>query len=80
MYILISEKISSRFYIGVTNNLDRRLKEHINAKGDDYTHRYAPWRLETYIVFRNRALAEDFELYLKSHSGRAFLRKRLISR
>ena len=79
VYILRSSKESNRIYIGATNNLDRRLNEHANAKKRDYTYRYAPWKLETYVVFQNKILAEDFELYLKSHSGRAFLRKRLIS-
>jgi len=78
VYILKSKKDCKKIYIGITNDLDRRLKEHLDANGKDYTHRYAPWGLETYIVFKNKILAEKFELYLKSHSGRAFLRKRLI--
>ena len=79
VYILISKKSSNRFYIGITNNLDRRLKEHAEAKGSNYTVRHAPWELETFIAFKNKVLAEQFELYLKSHSGRAFLRRRLMA-
>jgi predicted GIY-YIG superfamily endonuclease len=79
VYILTSKKSKSRFYIGITNNLDRRLKEHADAKGSNYTVRHAPWELETYVAFKNRILAENFELYLKSHSGRAFLLRRLMA-
>jgi predicted GIY-YIG superfamily endonuclease len=78
VYILRSKSNKNRFYIGFTNNLERRLNEHENAREAAYTHRYAPWDLETYIVFNNEHLAKEFELYLKSHSGRAFLRRRLI--
>jgi len=78
VYILRSNKDRRKIYIGITNNLERRLREHLDAKGSDYTHRYAPWDLDTYIVLKNKILAENLEIYLKSHSGRAFLRKRLI--
>ncbi len=79
VYILKSKKDREQFYIGITDNLDRRLKEQKTAKGSSYTVRYAPWELETYIVFNNKRVAEEFEVYLKSHSGRAFLRRRLMA-
>jgi predicted GIY-YIG superfamily endonuclease len=79
VYILRSEKSTDRFYIGYTENLDRRLFEHLNAPSDAYTRRYAPWKLETYVVFKDKKLAVEFEAYLKSHSGRAFLRRRLMA-
>ena len=79
VYILRSKNSRDKFYIGYTNNLQRRLKEHKEAASDAYTRRYAPWGIETYIVFSNKKLAEEFELYLKSHSGRAFLRRRLMA-
>ncbi|MBN1353770.1 MAG: GIY-YIG nuclease family protein [Candidatus Omnitrophica bacterium] len=42
VYILKSQKNKDRFYIGVTNSLERRLKQHASAKGDSYTVRHAP--------------------------------------
>jgi len=77
VYILISRKDSQRYYIGTTQNLERRLAEHNNSKGG-YSKQYAPWQVETYIAFRNKHLAEQFERYLKVGSGQAFLKKRLI--
>ncbi|MBU1925928.1 MAG: GIY-YIG nuclease family protein [Candidatus Omnitrophica bacterium] len=79
VYILKSKTDSSKQYIGVTNDLERRLKQHNNTSSSHYTYKYAPWGLETYVAFRNKRLAKEFEAYLKTHSGRAFLRRRLIA-
>jgi predicted GIY-YIG superfamily endonuclease len=77
VYILKSLKDPKRHYIGITVDLERRLKEH-NSKQSSYSSVYAPWELETYVVFKDRSLALDFERYLKHGSGSAFLKKRLI--
>ena len=78
VYILKSQIRPDKFYIGITNNLQRRLEEHRFPKESNYRRLYAPWQLETYTVFKNENLAEEFESYLKSHSGRAFLKKHLL--
>ena len=78
VYILRSKKKAGQFYIGYTTNLERRMKDHANPKSSAYTRQYAPWEMETYIGFKDKRLAQEFELYLKSHAGRAFLKKRLI--
>ena len=77
VYILVSKQQPQRYYIGLTDDLERRLKEHNKAKAG-YTKRYAPWKVETHIIFSDKELAETFEKYLKSGSGNAFLKKRLI--
>ena len=77
VYILTSKKYPSRYYIGTTQYLDKRLKEHNNKKCM-YSKRYAPWQLETHVTFKKKHLAEDFEKYLKSGSGFSFLKRRLI--
>ncbi len=78
VYILKSLKNPERHYIGITANLEKRLKEH-NDRQSAYSRIYAPWELETYVVFKNKKLAEGFEKYLKHGSGNAFLRKRLVT-
>ncbi|MCG2711331.1 MAG: GIY-YIG nuclease family protein [Candidatus Omnitrophica bacterium] len=78
VYILKSKKDNSKQYVGITSDLKRRLNQHNNARSNHYTYKYAPWEIETYIAFRSKNLAKEFEAYLKSHSGRAFLRRRLI--
>ena len=77
VYVLISKKYPNRYYIGFTQDLERRIREHNN--GDSlYTKRFMPWELQTYVVFKNKARAEEFEKYLKSGSGFAFLKRRLL--
>ncbi len=75
-YILESEKIPNRFYTGFTEDLESRLKSH-NHENNPHTSKYRPWKIETAIAFRSREKAAAFEKYLKSHSGRAFAKKRL---
>ena len=77
VYILKSCKDSAKTYVGMTDNLEKRLKEH-NAGLSYYSKRYAPWYIETHIVFNNKELAESFEKYLKEGSGQAFMTKRLL--
>ncbi len=80
VYILISETDSNRYYIGITQDLQRRLGEHNRLSNDGYSKKYAPWRVETFITFQDALLAENFEKYLKRGSGFAFLKKRLIGK
>lgn len=76
VYVLKSSK-SKKFYFGYTNNLEKRLREHKAGKSR-YTKGHLPVRLVYYSAFGNRKLAKDFELYLKSGSGKAFAYKRLL--
>ena len=78
VYILKSAKQIDKLYIGLTQNLRKRIEEHNGSDNKGYSKRYAPWELETYAVFKNRLVAERFEKYLKIGSGQAFLKKRLI--
>ena len=77
VYILTSIVDPRRIYIGLTDNLEERVKEH-NQEKSVYSGRYAPWHLETYISFSNKKYAASFERYLKSGSGHAFLKKRFL--
>ena len=56
---------------------EERLIAH-NADSSRYSKRYSPWELEAYTAFKDKATAEEFERYLKSGSGFAFLKKRLL--
>lgn len=64
-------------YTGCTDNLDDRLKRH-KSGWVPATKDRLPVELETYIVFEDKYKAFEFEKYLKSGSGRAFLKKHLI--
>jgi len=75
-YILWSSK-SHNFYYGYTTDLKKRFAEH-NKGLSKATAPFKPWQLVFYAAFENRQLAEDFERYIKSGSGRSFAYKRLV--
>jgi len=78
VYILKSQINQRKYYVGITSDINRRLSEHNDSNYVSYSKRYASWKLKTYVVFENKKTAIQFEIYLKSHSGRAFLKKRLL--
>jgi putative endonuclease len=76
VYLLESESVPGRRYVGLSSDLKRRFQDHNTGKSP-HTAKYKPWRLATYLAFSTRSKAEEFERYLKSGSGHAFAKKRL---
>ncbi len=76
VYILNSIKDNARMYVGITNDLKNRIKEH-NSGESIHTDKYSPWKLMTYIAFDSKEKAFSFERYLKSGSGRSFAKRHL---
>jgi predicted GIY-YIG superfamily endonuclease len=76
-YILLSSK-SHIFYFGSTNNLKERLELHSSGKVPS-TKPHIPWKLVWYCGFETEKQARDFELYLKTGSGKSFAYKRFVS-
>lgn len=74
VYILRSITNPDRHYVGLSEDLEERLKKH-NAGQCWHTSKFRPWQIETAVAFRSKEKTADFEKYLKSHSGRAFARK-----
>jgi predicted GIY-YIG superfamily endonuclease len=79
-YILKSIKNPGATYIGYTRDLKARVAYHNNPNNRGYSKRNAPWLIETYLAFSQEQEAKKFEIYLKSGSGKAFMKKRLISK
>lgn len=77
VYILRSLSKVGKYYVGYTADLEQRIEEHNEGKSI-YTKTWIPWEIEAYIVFKSKDKAKKFEKYLKSGSGYAFFRKRLI--
>ena len=75
-YILLSSK-SHKFYFGSANDLKARLNLH-NTGRVKSTKFGIPWKLVWYCGFSTEKEARDFELYLKTGSGKSFAYKRLI--
>ena len=76
VYILESINPPVHYYSGFTNNLEDRLKKH-NYGLVPHTSKFKPWKIKTAVAFTDKHKALEFELYLKSPSGRAFAKKRL---
>ena len=76
VYILKSQTSPDQEYTGATANLRQRFADH-NAGKSRHTAKYRPWTLACYIALPDKYKALELEKYLKSHSGRAFAKKRL---
>jgi putative endonuclease len=77
VYVARSDNFQDQEYTGVTANLKTRMADH-NAGRSSHTAKFAPWTLVWYCAFQDKLRALAFEKYLKSHSGRAFAKKRLL--
>jgi putative endonuclease len=77
VYILEHTKDKS-WYIGYTEDLKRRLKEHQSNKGSRTTSlKNGKYKLIYYEAYLNKTDALGREKYLKSGSGRKYLQKQL---
>ena len=76
VYLLQSLSVPTQRYVGVTANLEERLRAH-NAGASSHTSKYRPWKIVTYLCFQDHRRAAEFERYLKTGSGQAFANKRL---
>ncbi|MFH1967858.1 MAG: GIY-YIG nuclease family protein [bacterium] len=73
MHYVYSLKCKDGFYVGCTNDLKDRIKRHksgqVNATKDKLP------VLDFYVAIVDQYKAFEFEKYLKSGSGRAFIKK-----
>ena len=77
VYLLQSKTHPDQTYIGSTHDLRNRLTEH-NAGKSTHTNKFKPWELMAYVALSEKLLAEEFDRYLKSGSGRAFAKRHLL--
>lgn len=68
VYLLKSLK-DSKYYIGQTDNIEKRLKEHNSGKVKSTKDR-KPFKLIGYETYKDRDRARYREYKLKRHSGR----------
>ncbi|WP_072993167.1 GIY-YIG nuclease family protein [Pseudozobellia thermophila] len=78
VYVLYST-IADAFYVGLTSNLERRLKEH-NEKKNVSTKKGVPWKVVHSEVFETRPEARKREKYLKSAAGRRWRKQNIRPR
>jgi predicted GIY-YIG superfamily endonuclease len=77
VYILRSIHAPDQTYIGSTPNIKIRLVSH-NSGANKHTSKFRPWKIIWVCGFLNKEKAIAFEHYLKTASGIAFRRKRLL--
>ena len=78
MYYIYSLKCKTGYYIGCTENLKDRVERHKNGYVPATAERL-PVKLEFYFVISDKYKAFEFEHYLKTGSGRAFIKKHLVN-
>jgi putative endonuclease len=76
VYILHSLK-DNGFYTGYTADLKRRINEHYSGQGGRTTSIRLPLKLIYYEAYINEQDAKGRELFLKSGSGKRYLKKQL---
>ena len=76
-YVYVLKIADGEYYVGSTNDLKRRMAE--DASGKELSTKWRlPIELEAYIAVKSEATARRLEKYLKSSSGKATLRKRIL--
>lgn len=77
VYLIESINYPETLYVGYSTDINQRLETH-NSGGSIHTAKFRPWKLVMYLAFEDQVTAKEFEVYLKSQSGRAFLKKRFV--
>jgi putative endonuclease len=72
-YIIESDK-SGMWYYGHSENVGRRVIEH-NSGNNKSTKNKGPWKLIFVKEFESKIAANRFELLLKSHKNKEYVRK-----
>ncbi len=78
VYVLYSLK-SRRKYIGFTEDLRQRIRQHTDGRGSIYTSKNRPFKLVYYEAFLDKKDAQKQERFLKSGYGREILKEKIVN-
>jgi putative endonuclease len=73
----IKSLIDNRIYVGMTQNLEKRIIEHNQGKTKS-TKGYRPWKVIFFEEVENRIEARRVEKYYKSGCGKEFLKNKYL--
>jgi putative endonuclease len=71
---VIRSQIDGRFYVGMTTDVENRLREHNNGKTRS-TKGFRPWSLVFVETFGSRKEARTREVFLKGGSGKEAIKR-----
>ena len=77
VYILQSQSLN-RYYVGFTNDPERRLAEHNRKKGK-YTDLGIPWQLVYCETYTSKSEAMEREKFIKGKKSRVFIESLISS-
>lgn len=77
VYIIYSEKCD-RYYVGHSDDVERRVEEHNSGRGGKYTIRCKPWELVFIERYESRSLAVKRELEIKKKKSRKYIENLII--
>lgn len=77
VYVIQSLSHPNQHYTGITENLNQRLQDH-NEGRSVHTNKFKPWKVVVAIRFEDEKKARAFEKYLKTGSGRAFMKRHFL--
>lgn len=74
VYILYSQ-IADKYYVGQTDDPDRRLLEHNKLSENKFTSKYRPWKcIACFPVGKSRGLAMKIERHIKKQRSRSYIK------
>ncbi len=74
MHYVYDLKCRNGYYVGCTDNINERVLRHQRGHVPATANRL-PIELKFYFAIQNKHTAFEFEKYLKTESGRAFINK-----
>ncbi|MDI1248072.1 MAG: GIY-YIG nuclease family protein [Lacunisphaera sp.] len=77
VYLIESVHLRQQHYVGITDDLKQRLLDHNEGKSP-HTRKFKPGRLVAYTGFAGEHTAQVYEKYLKSGSGKTFLKRHFL--
>jgi putative endonuclease len=77
VYLIESRNHPQHHYVGLTRDLRQRFADH-NEGRSTHTNKLRPWHLVAYFAFADVNTAMKFEDYLKSGSGKTFLKRHFL--
>lgn len=78
-WVYVLQNARGGFYVGSTDDVQRRLTEHNEQHGNTYTHKHGPWVLVWSEPHPDRASAVGRERQIKSMKSSRWIRECLLN-